>query len=262
VARLKAMPERINREVESLLKQEARVLATEIAHTATPPFGFDEPIAWRMRIAKEVRQVFGSFDGPHNIFEAIKKRNRGAAAGFIRAYRKKDYARMQKIAASFGIVPGITKQVHRAARTGRKASVPRNHEPVRIGKESEVERYVAQRMRFAGLVKAGWYVAAKSMGGRIRRVIYTPGGKRSTEERFPAWIRKLARVGNLGSSRFSGSGTKMRVTLTNHVRYASEAVDRRNFSTALAHARENFVKALQRSIREIARGGRRGRRAA
>jgi hypothetical protein len=248
ITRLQDIPSEIERTTESLLKQEARALAVDLAFTGTMPFGVGEPRKSRARIHNGVRRVYVSMEHPSRVYDFIKETDPQQAAVFWRYFKKNNTAGMRKIAQKFGIGYQGGAAAVKSARTGPKGEVPKDQKPLKLGPETTVENLAVKESMRAGLAKAGWIRAALSMGGRIRRGGGADGG---TSEKVPEWLRKLSRDPALGTSTFSGEGTRQSVTLTNAVRYASDAVEPALMDVAISNARARFVKALAGSVKAI-----------
>ena len=247
---LTEIPQEIQRTAESLLRQEARAIAVDLARSATLPFGFNEPNKSRARVRNGVRRVYVSLEHPSRVYDHIKTQSPQDAAIFWKYHKKNTTAAMKKIALKYGIGSGIDPAVLKHARNGPDRTVPKNQQPLRMGPENTVENLAVKEAMRVGLAKAGWVRAALSMGGRIRRGGGVQGG---TVEIIPPWLRKLAREPSLGTSYFTESGTKLTLTLVNSVRYADGAVDERLQEVALSRGRDRFVKALLHSVTALAR---------
>jgi hypothetical protein len=75
------------------------------------------------------------------------------------------------------------------------------------------------------MAMAGWYQAARGLGGRVRSN-YRINGKRQTAEKFPPTVRKTSRrFSGLGGARITGSGASMVIEVWSHVRHATDAID-------------------------------------
>lgn len=250
VERLVEIPPEIQRTAESLLRQEARAIAVDLARTATMPFGFNEPNKSRARVKNGVRRVYVSLEHPSRVYDHIKTQSPQDAAIFWKYHDQNNTAAMKRIALKYGIGTGVDVSLLKGARTGPNRTVPKDQQPLRLGRETTVENLAVKEAMRVGLAKAGWVRAALSMGGRIRRGGGAQGG---TTEIIPAWLRKLAREPSLGTSSFTESGTKITLTLTNSVRYADGAVDEALMEAAVSRGRDRFVKALLHSVKALAK---------
>lgn len=243
------IPPEIHRETGSLLRQQARATAVQLARV-TPPFGFLPPLKARAAIRNGVRRVFTSVDHPSRVYDLIKRQSPQDAAIFWRYHTARNTTGMRKIALKYGVSYGVDLAVLKRARTGSKGEVPKDQQPLRLGPETKIDRLSITQAQRSGLAKAGWVRAALALGGRIRRGGGADGG---TSELIPAWLRSLARDPELGTSTFGITADKSTVTLHNRVRYASEAIDQGQIAMALDDARIRFVKTLARSVKALAR---------
>ena len=250
ISRIRELPEETLRTAESLLRQECRAMAVDLARSGTMPFGFAEPGKSRARVKNGVRRVYVSLEHPSRVYDHIKTQNPQDAAIFWRYHKKNNTSAMKKIALKYGIGSGIDPAVLTHARSGPNRTVPKDQQPLRLGPEVTVENLAIKESMRVGLAKAGWIRAALSLGGRIRRGGGDQGG---TSEIVPAWLRELARDPQLGTSYFTEAGTKLSLTLVNAVRYADGAVDESMMASAIDRGRNRFVKAMAHSARALAR---------
>lgn len=247
---LRRFGEDLGRSSESLLRQEARALCTAFG-AVTEPGGFEEAKAAAVRktVAKDIRRVFASRANISAVCEFAKRRSFPLAMAFYRAAQAGKNAKAARYLAEAGITTEqIDAALHRAARTAPKAHVPKKTVYQAVVKSSSLESYIRGKQELVGFAKAGWYAAALSLGGRVRRNLVAEDGKRRTEEIFPAYIRKIAR-------RFQGLGgslvMKDRIEVWTNVRHAREAMEPANQDRAMSIARENFTAAMAKAMRAL-----------
>lgn len=249
---VRKMSEELGREVESVLRQEARALCTAVG-AVTEPRGFQEKNAeaYRKTVEAQVRRVFASRANIYAVSEFMKRRSVPLALAFYRAAKAGKTAQARRYLRDAGItLEQIDTALHRQARSGPNANVPKNVQAAAIVAEPSLRKYVREKRALVGLAKAAWYVAAKALGGRVRRNIVEADGKRRTEEIFPGYLRKLAR-------KFPGIGgasvTPRRVEVWSNITYAVHAVDDYKFEEALRMSEESFRRSLAKSVDALTR---------
>lgn len=248
-------PKLVDRTIESVLKQEARAVCVALG-SATMPFGLtDSPRveAQRQKVEKQIRQVFlTSASGP-GMEALITRRSPALGAAFRRARKQGDKAQMARYMADAGVSEGaLNPSVHRAARTSYYGGVENDYRAADLVPQQQLEAYVGKRRANVGTAKAGWYAAAKALGGRIRRNLVADDGKRSTVEIFPAYIKKLSRkFPDLGGARIQSG----RVEVFSNVAHARAAILDFALDDALYRAEQSFLATLQKSLRKIRERG-------
>jgi hypothetical protein len=249
---LAKMSEELGREVESVLRQEARALCTAVG-AVTEPRGFQDSMAeaFRKRVEGQVRRVFASRANIWAVSEFMKRRSVQLGLAFYRAAKAGKVTQARRYLREAGVtVEQIDKALHRKARSGPNANVPKGTVFEAVVPEPSLRKYVREKRGLVGLAKAAWYVAAKALGGRVRRNIVEADGKRRTEEIFPGYLRKLAR-------RFPGIGgasvSPRRVEVWSNITYARYAVDDYKFEEAVRMSEESFRRSLGKSVDALTR---------
>lgn len=244
--RLEAFARDLDREKSSLLKQEARAACVAFG-AVTQPGGWKDPVKFRARIAGDIRRVFISRESTYALAQLIKPRSMRLYHGFLRATKAGNTAQANRYLRDAGIkIELADPAIHRAARTGPRGNVAAGHIPTTAVRAASINKYTRDRQQNVGTAKAGWYAAAQSLGGRVRRNITDAAtGARRTEEIFPAWVRKLTRkFSGLGGSRVSSN----RIEVFTNVTYAGEAMNILEWEQALALARSSFRAALTKAL--------------
>ena len=244
----------VKREAASIVKQEARALAVEFGSATVPGPGFDEPKKFRKRVEAEIRQVYASRKDPGRIYQLMMVHAPHLAGAYWRAIRLGKSRSADAILKKANLPEGLSPGDHRTARRGKRASVARGFRPVSLAAEPSLRAYVKKKVDLVGIAKAGWYAAAKGIGGRVRRNT-TVDGKRKTIEIFPSWVRKLARDSRVGGATVS-EGSKPSVTIWNSVKHASAALKPSLKAAALSRANDNLRRSLKLALAEIVKRGR------
>lgn len=243
LAALKAHPEKMQRTVESLLKQEARSLAVSLAG-ATKPVGMREQSAdkLRERIKQDITRLFPTQESAWRVFEFIHRTDERLAKGFWNAYKSSDVKAQARILRRVKLPRGINPSAHQQARV--KGRVPGDAEAVALASPSRLGAYIRRQQKKAGLAKAGWNAAALAMGGRIRTRSRVTG---KSVERFPAYIRKLSKRPGIGGALVVG-GPRAFVRFWNTVPHIGEALPEGLYLLAVDQAERDFLKALNRAV--------------
>jgi len=253
--KLRDYPVLVNRTVESVLKQEARATCVAFG-AATMPFGLTESgrvKAHRDKVDRQVRQVFLTPNSQRGVALLIRRRSESLFRAFQRASAAGDKVQMARYMAEAGVaVEALNPAVHRAARTSYFGGVEKGYQGQDVVSQQQLEAYARKQREKVGLAKAGWFAAAKSLGGRIRRNIVEADGKRRTEEIFPAYIKKLARqFPGLGGSKIQPG----RIEVFTNVRHAEQAILDFAYDDALYRSRESFRAAMSRALARIRQRG-------
>lgn len=249
--KLKTQGDLMGREVVSVLKQEARALAIAYGMETTPPAsGGDRAVAgFAARIEKEVGRVFVSRDNPSAVYRLMEKASPELAQAYWAAYKSKDpkqLRRMPGMVRAAGLKEGgASASGLRPYRTGKGARVGSVDVGESLVKGNEQKKLVKEQQGKIGVGKAGWYQAALSLGGRVRRNLVSATGKRSTEEVFPAYVRKVSKKFHGLGGAFVGTD---RVAIWTNVTYAEAALPSAKRRSAEATARENIAKAMQAAV--------------
>lgn len=259
IERLMEHPRLINREIDSILRQEARALCVSYGF-ASEPRGLQERSAERaLKVVEgDVRAVFASRQDASKVFRLLETRNPGLAKAYWHAYKSKNPRRMGQILTQAGLPEGIDVAALKAARTGPGGRVNRKQQvPVSVATEPQVRARVRKQQQLVGFAKAGWYAAARAVGGRIRRNYVTAAGQRKTAEIFPSYVRRIAR-------RYPGiGGAWMRagmVEVFTSVRHADVALTPDHYAAATDVGRMNLAKNLAAAVRALNERQFRGKR--
>ncbi len=247
----KRAPEAINRSTDSIVRQEARAMCIRLG-SAAQPVGMQEGgrvEANRAKVASDIREVYLETSNTAAVAYEIKRRSPALAQAYRRAIREGNQAQARRYMKDAGIVVGaFDPRKHRAARTGPYGRVesPGARDVVQ---KNQLRAYIRKKQALVGFAKAGWYAAAKAIGGRIRRNIVAEDGKRTTIEIFPSYLKKIARSHpGIGSARVG----YQRVEIINHVTHAQDAyVPEYFYDDAVYYGQLSFHRALEKSISRL-----------
>jgi hypothetical protein len=244
---LKSYAKRLQRDTPSLLKQEARSLAVQLGQK-TDPIGFGEPEQFREKVRRDVATVFAARSNPGTVYRLLQKHAPHLAAAHWHSIKSNKPRASAEIIRRANLPTGLVEGAVTKARTGKRGGVPRGAEPVSLVTESQLGSVQKRHAALVGLAKAGWYAAAKALGGRVRK-----GGGRTgqTAEIFPAWVRKLARkFPGVGSAKIRGdASTAPSVEISSSVQHATKALSNKLYEAALDDASSNLKKALSDAMK-------------
>jgi len=214
------------RTVPSILAQEARAMAVEYGSATAPGPGFAETRITKFadRIESDIRRVFASSASPSAVYQLLAQRAPEHAAAYWAQHKRKNPRGMAAILREAGLASQLDPSAHRSAR--RNGAVPKNQQPVALVGEPQLRAYVKPRRANSGFAKAAWYVAAASLGGRVRRTTTDAAtGKRKSEQIFPTSLRRIAkRNPSIGGSWISGRGINTTVTVYSSVTHGPDAL--------------------------------------
>jgi hypothetical protein len=240
VARLlKRYPEKVGRSLESLVKQEARGLAVELARN-TRPFGFSEKARQRgeKAVVGDINRVFAL---PSDAFTEIRKSDSAAADRFWANIQNRRFARAeQTLKASTSqwntlSVGRLDPSLHQHARTGY-GNVSKRQKPLQVVTSPKaLDSYITKVMKRVGFAKGSWINAAKAIGGRVRGAAQ--------------WATRHRQAPGTATVR---TGDKPAVTLINRLDYIDDVTTAKSVEIALRIASARLRRALATSLRSIA----------
>lgn len=248
VARLlRRFPEKIGRTLESLVKQEARGLAVELARN-TRPFGFGEKAKKRgeKAVAKDIHKVFAT---PEQAYQTAKAADMTEADRFWAHIQNRRFARAkQALAASPSKwkdlpVGRLDPKWHKASRTGPQANVTRREPAQIITSGKALDSYITKIQRRVGFAKGVWLNAAKAVGGRVRGAAQ--------------WATRHRQAPGNATVK---TGDKPAVTLISKLDYMDDVTTATGIELALTVAAGRLRKALATSLRKIGERTNRGMR--
>jgi hypothetical protein len=239
VARLlNRYPEKVGRTLESLVKQEARGLAVELARN-TRPFGFSQKAKKRgeKAVAKDILKVFAT---PDQAYESAQAADSTHADRFWAHIQNRRFARARQALAESPSkwrdlpVGRLDPKLHQESRTGPYANVTRREPAQIVTSRKALDNYIAKIPRRVGFAKGAWIKAAKAIGGRVRGAAQ--------------WATRHRKSPGTATVK---TGTKPAVTLINRLDYAEDTMSSRSIDLALQNAAGRLRRALATSLREI-----------
>jgi hypothetical protein len=239
VARLlNRYPEKVGRTLESLVKQEARGLAVELARN-TRPFGFSEKARKRGEKAV-VGDIVKVFALPSDAFGKTKPANPAAADRFWANIQNRRFSKAEKTLQAFNSpwkdlsVGRLDPKLHKASRTGKYANVKRRTPVQIVTSPKALNTYIAKIQKRVGFAKGSWINAAKAIGGRVRGAAQ--------------WTTRHKQSPGTATVK---TGDKPAVTLVNKHDYIEQVTTYTGIEIALRVAAGKLRKALATSLRVI-----------
>ena len=233
VARLlRRYPEKVGRTLLSLVKQEGRGLAVELARN-TRPYGFSVKArkTGEDAVAKDISGVFAL---PSDAYEEIRKSDPKAADRFWaniqnrRFTRAENHLRQTSSGWNDLSVGRLDPKHHYWGGLG--ASKPKQI----VTSEKARSTYIAKIQKRVGFAKGSWINAGKSIGGRVRGAAQ--------------WTTKHKQ--SPGSANVK-TGDSPAVTLVNKLDYIDDVTTWKAVDLALRNASVRLRKALSTSLRKI-----------
>lgn len=239
VARLlNRYPDKVGRTLESLVKQEARGLAVELARN-TRPFGFSEKAKKRgeKAVAGDILKVFAT---PDQAYETAKAADSTQADRFWAQIQNRRFARAKQ---ALGASPSkwrnldvgrLDPKLHQQSRTGPQANVTRKEPAQVVTSRKALDTYIARIQRRVGFAKGVWINAAKAIGGRVRGAAQ--------------WATRHRKAPGSATVK---TGDKPAVSLISRLDYMDDVTTETGIRLALNNAAARLRKALSTSLRKV-----------
>ncbi len=238
VARLlNRYPEKVGRTLESLVKQEARGLAVELARN-TRPFGFSQKAKKRgeKAVAGDVLKVFAT---PDQAYESAQAADSTHADRFWAHIQNRRFARARKALAESPSkwkhlpVGRLDPKHHQESRTGPYANVVRREPAQIVTSRKALDTYITRIQRRVGFAKGVWIKAAKGIGGRVRGAAQ--------------WATRHRKAPGSAAVK---TGTKPSVTLISRLEYMDDVLTEAGVRLAIEVAAGRLRRALVTSLRK------------
>lgn len=143
-------------------------------------------------------------------FELMKKtRPFGSSASVGKKFQTNIAAQVVKGVARSSASTAV--QAHKSSR--KNGSVPGKLKFVKgtpMRPEADLENLIKRRQHNAGMIKAAWIVAMKSIKGKLDSF------------RLPNWIKRHINKTGIGKSSESGRGDRLTISITNNIDYVTD----------------------------------------
>lgn len=238
VARLlNRYPEKIGRTLESLVKQEARGLAVELARN-TRPFGFSEKAKkiGEKAVARDIGRVFAL---PSDAYEKIKGSDPASADRFWANIQNRRFARAETALHSSNSdwkdlsVGRLDPKLHNQSRTIHGNVIRRKPAQI-VTSAKALDSYITRIQKRVGFAKGTWINAAKAIGGRVRG--------------SAQWVTRHKQSPGMATVK---TGDKPAVTLVNKLDYIEQVSTYTGINLALQVAAGRLRKALSTSLQKV-----------
>ena len=239
VARLlRRYPDRVGRTLLSLVKQEARGLAVELARN-TRPHGFSQKARKRgeKAVASDIRRVFAT---PEQAFDTMKDADPARADQFWAQVQNRRFARAQRTLAGSTskwnhlTVGRLDAKQHQDSRRGPNASVVRREPAHVVTNKKALKNYIARIQKRVGFAKGTWIKTAKGIGGRVRGTAQ--------------WASRHRKAPGTAVVK---EGLKPAVSLVSRLDYMEEVLTDAAVRLALQDASGRLRRALAISLRKV-----------
>ena len=239
VARLlNRYPEKVGRTLLSLVKQEARGLAVELARN-TRPFGFSEKAKkhGEKAVAGDIVKVFAL---PSDAYDNMRLLDPAAADRFWANIQNRRFSKAEKALQSSNSnwkdlsVGRLDPKLHQQSRTGKNANVKRKKPAQIVTSPKALDSYIAKIQKRVGFAKGSWINAAKAIGGRVRGAAQ--------------WATRHKQAPGTAVVK---TGDSPAVTLVNKLDYIEQVTTYTGIEIALRVAAGKLRKALATSLRAI-----------
>ena len=235
---LNRYPQKVGRTLESLVKQEARGLAVELARN-TRPFGFSDKARKRGEgaVADDINRVFAL---PSDAYDNMKLLDPAAADKFWANIQNRRFSKAEQSLKSSNSnwknlsVGRLDPKLHRESRTGPYANVRRKTPAQVVTSPKALDSYIAKIQKRVGFAKGSWINAAKAIGGRVRGAAQ--------------WATRHKQAPGTATVK---TGDKPSVTLVNKLDYIEQVTTATGIEIALRVAAGRLRKALATSLRVI-----------
>ena len=234
---LSRYPERVGRTLESLVKQEARGLAVELARN-TRPFGFSDKARQRGEgnVAGDISLVFATAS---EAYSEIEKSDKAAADRFWAHIQNRRFARagqaLREAGTAWGAIPvGRLDPLRHQGRRNGYGEVLGGPPSQVVTSDKARANYIARIQRRVGFAKGTWINAAKAIGGRVRGAAQ--------------WTTRHKKAPGTATVR---TGGKPAVTLISRLGYMDDVTTATGIRLALEVAAGRLRRALAESLRKI-----------
>jgi hypothetical protein len=269
-ARLNLWATMVGKEVSSGIRQYARLACVGLANTTQPYSGKDEEGSalsaeakriGEQSILNDVSKVFYTANEPTRGYENSLKQKVDESRRSDRA-KEAMKARIEKYCRSNnaeGIAwlarffktervqdGGFDRSIYHNARTGRRKNVPKRTKMLSlvIGADGELQKFKEERMKRAGMAKAGWAVCAEAI----------PSDQAQSATRgIPQWVTRHKKRASGSIVDQSHDPINPHIRATNEMPWVSNLLSESQAKVSLVLTREKFVKYMQTQINKTIR---------
>jgi len=264
--RMRVWGDLVGKETSEGLRQHARIACVTLANTTQPYSGKDEEgdsmskegkRVGEQSILNDVSKVFYTANEPTRGYEnSLKqkvdqsrrsdKAKESFKAKIERYCRSNNTEGIAWLARFFKTervqFDGFDRQIYESARTGARRNVPKKTKMLSlvIGADGELQKFKEERMKRAGMAKAGWAVCAEKIP--LQR---TSPGTRG----IPQWVTRHKGRASGSIEDHSNDPTNPKVRMTNEMPWVSKLLTPAEANKALDMTRNKFVKYMNTQIK-------------
>jgi hypothetical protein len=264
--RMRVWGDLVGKETSEGLRQHARIACVTLANTTQPYSGKDEEGASQSKegkrvgeqsIINDVSKVFYTANEPTRGYENSLKqkvdqsrrteKGKAAMKARIERYCRSNNAEGIAWLARFFKTErvqfdGFDRQIYENARTGSRKNVPKKTKMLSlvIGADGELEKFKQERMKRAGMAKAGWAVCAEAIPVKQAQ---------SATRGIPQWVTRHKGRASGSIEDHSNDPTNPKVRMTNEMPWVSKLLTPAEANKALDMTRNKFVKYMNTQIK-------------
>lgn len=258
------------KEISESIRQHARLACVTLANTTQPYSGKDEEGASMSKegkrigeqsILNDVSKVFYTANEPtrgyeNSLKEKVDQSRRSDKAKesfkakierYCRSGNSEQIAWLARFFKTERVqLDGFDRGLYDSARTGRRTNVPKKTKMLAlvIGADGELDKFKQERMKRAGMGKAGWAVCAEAIPVKQAQ---------SATRGIPQWVTRHKGRARGSIVDMSQDPTNPRVRMTNAMPWVSELLSPSQAMSALKLTRDKFVKYMNTSIKTTLR---------
>jgi hypothetical protein len=251
----------VGKEMSEGIRQHARLACVGLANTTQPYSGKGASEKGRrlgeQSILNDVSKVFYTANEPTRGFEnslkekvdqsrrsdKAKESFKAKITSYCRSSNTEGIAWLARFFKTERVqLDTFDRAIYQNARTGPRKNVPKRTKMLSlvIGADGELEKFKQERMRKAGMGKAGWAVCAEAIP--LTR-------KRKATDGIPKWVTRHTKQASGYIADLSHNELNPSVRMTNAMPWVSELLSESAALHALNIEREKFVKYMNTQIK-------------
>lgn len=255
-------------DLAKIIRAQARLIAVNLAFQ-TQPFGGSRPTTGEQTSGKQLgdgaikRDVNYVYTTPERVFYMIREASVGAARGFMRMMKKRQFLKAQELLDRLDIIglrkirtgdfdQGATHQsLLRPIPSRPRIKKSQNPELI-VPEQTAINTYIREIQKRVGMAKAGWAHCAQQLGGTSGQTSTNNEGRQQVM--IPRWVKRhigspsVGRVDDRSSNRPNAS-----VVMTNTVPWISKCLSVGQMQSALDIQREKMETAIEKAAEYRAR---------
>ena len=255
-------------DLAKIIRAQARLIAVNLAFQ-TQPFGGSRPTSGEQTSGKMMgdgaveRDINYVYTTPERVFYMIREASIGAARGFMRLMKTRQFLKAQALLDRLNII-GLRKinvgdfdggATHKALLRpipGRPR-IKKNQKPeLIVPDQSFIKTYINEIQKRVGMAKAGWAHCAQQLGGTSGQTSTNIEGKQQVM--IPRWVKRHAGSPSMGSvDDKSTARPNASVTMTNTVPWIDKCLSAGQMQAALDIQREKMETAIEKAAEYRAR---------